>query len=68
MNRRARKEFIKSMHLKERMSISVAMPPKEKPMVKEYNVGRNDKCQCGSEKKYKDCCLKSGKYENYREE
>lgn len=27
-------------------------------------VGRNDKCPCGSGKKYKNCCLKSGKYEN----
>ena len=27
-------------------------------------VGRNDKCPCGSGKKYKNCCLESGKYEN----
>ena len=27
-------------------------------------IGRNDKCPCGSGKKYKNCCLKTGKYEN----
>jgi preprotein translocase subunit SecA len=26
-------------------------------------VGRNDPCPCGSGKKYKKCCLASGKYE-----
>ncbi len=38
---------------------------KGKQLVKEYKVGRNDKCPCGSGKKYKHCCLKSGVYENY---
>lgn len=33
--------------------------------VREYKkVGRNDPCPCGSGKKYKNCCLKTGKYEN----
>ena len=26
-------------------------------------IGRNDLCPCGSGKKYKNCCLKTGKYE-----
>lgn len=26
-------------------------------------IGRNDKCPCGSGKKYKNCCLSTGKYE-----
>ena len=35
--------------------------------VREYpKIGRNDKCPCGSGKKYKNCCLSSGKYENYK--
>ena len=35
-----------------------------KPSVREYNkIGRNDFCPCGSGKKYKNCCLNSGKYE-----
>lgn len=34
--------------------------------VREFpRIGRNDLCLCGSGKKYKNCCLKSGKYENY---
>lgn len=36
------------------------------PKVREYKVGRNDSCPCGSNKKYKNCCLKTGKYENYK--
>ena len=32
--------------------------------VREYKkIGRNDPCPCGSNLKYKNCCLKSGKYE-----
>ena len=30
-------------------------PPK--PQVKNFDVGRNDPCHCGSGKKYKKCCL-----------
>lgn len=36
-----------------------------KPSVREYKkIGRNDPCPCGSGKKYKNCCLNTGKYEN----
>lgn len=36
-----------------------------KPSVREYKkIGRNDPCPCGSGKKYKKCCLNTGKYEN----
>lgn len=32
--------------------------------VREYSkIGRNDSCPCGSGKKYKNCCLNTGKYE-----
>lgn len=35
-----------------------------KTLVREHTkVGRNDPCPCGSGKKYKNCCLDSGKYE-----
>lgn len=37
---------------------------KPKTMIREHKVGRNDPCPCGSGKKYKNCCLSSGKYEN----
>lgn len=36
------------------------------PHVKEYKIGRNDPCPCGSGKKYKNCCLASGKFEDYK--
>lgn len=37
---------------------------KPKQQVREYKkVHRNDPCPCGSGKKYKHCCLDSGKYE-----
>lgn len=42
----------------------------KKPSIREYDkIGRNDPCPCGAvdengkPKKYKNCCLKSGKYE-----
>lgn len=36
------------------------------PKIKEYHIGRNEKCPCGSGKKYKNCCLNTGKYEKYK--
>lgn len=35
------------------------------PKIKEYKIGRNDPCPCASGKKYKNCCLSTGKYEKY---
>ena len=35
-----------------------------RPIVKDYKIGRNDPCPCGSGLKYKNCCLGSGKYES----
>ena len=37
---------------------------KPRPVVRDYNIGRNDPCPCGSGLKYKTCCLGSGKYES----
>ena len=34
-----------------------------KPSIREYKIGRKDPCPCGSGKKYTNCCLKTGKYE-----
>lgn len=35
-----------------------------KPVIRDYKkIGRNDPCPCGSGKKYKNCCLKTGEYE-----
>ena len=35
-----------------------------RPIVRDYKIGRNDPCPCGSGLKYKNCCLASGKYES----
>jgi hypothetical protein len=41
---------------------------KTKTIIREYEkIGRNDKCPCGSGKKYKQCCLSSGVYEKTHE-
>lgn len=45
----------------------MGLKPKGKVAIKEYKIGRNDPCPCGSGKKYKTCCLNSGKYEKYIE-
>lgn len=37
---------------------------KTRPVVRDYKIGRNDPCPCGSGLKYKKCCLGSGKYES----
>lgn len=48
--------------------MSIARPMKRtNTVIREYNIGRNDKCPCGSGKKYKNCCLQSGKYEDMYE-
>ena len=44
------------------------MPPKTRPIVRDHKkIGRNEPCPCGSGKKYKNCCLSSGKYETTHE-
>lgn len=54
--------------------------PMMRPWTKEHEIGRNDACPCGEGKsvewadgfienipnKYKNCCMKTGKYENYK--
>ena len=37
---------------------------KPRPVVRDYKIGRNDPCPCGSGLKYKKCCLGSSKYES----
>lgn len=37
---------------------------KTRPVVRDNKkIGRNDPCPCGSGRKYKNCCMSSGKYE-----
>lgn len=37
----------------------------KRPIKKDNHIGRNEPCPCGSQKKYKNCCLASGRYETY---
>jgi uncharacterized protein YecA (UPF0149 family) len=65
MNRRKRKELAKLAGMGSQ-NIGVLLPPDITPWVREYKAGRNDKCPCGQNKKYKDCCMWFGTYENYK--
>ncbi|AGB42106.1 preprotein translocase, SecA subunit [Halobacteroides halobius DSM 5150] len=38
---------------------------KAQPITKQKEPGRNDPCPCGSGKKYKKCCINTGKYGGY---
>lgn len=39
-----------------------------KQLVRKYKkIGRNDKCPCGSGKKYKNCCMNTNEYEGLKE-
>jgi len=35
------------------------------PKIREYKIGRNDLCPCGSGKKFKHCCINNEKYFKY---
>lgn len=48
--------------------IRALMARRPKQMVRKYEkIGRNDMCPCGSGKKYKNCCMKTGEYEGLEE-
>ena len=32
------------------------------PVVKKYKINRNDPCPCGSQKKFKNCCIDKPEY------
>lgn len=42
------------------------VPRKPRMIIREFDkkIQRNDPCPCGSGKKYKNCCLDSGEYNN----
>lgn len=35
------------------------------PLIKEYKIGRNDPCPCGSGLKFKKCCINKLEYNKY---
>lgn len=77
-NRAGRKRFVKGMGMKPQ-HIGEVLPPFINPIVREHRIGRNEPCPCGAGRsvedefgilcnipnKYKNCCLKSGRFENY---
>jgi len=65
MNRRVRKSIMRDAKVGTH-NTGVMVPPDQNPMHKEFNIGRNELCHCGSGKKYKNCCLINGAYENYK--
>ena len=74
-NRKSRRSLAKTYKIP-----FVVFGPQTQPWVKEHRVGRNDDCPCGAGRsvedefgiiqnipnKYKNCCMKSGKYETYK--
>lgn len=43
------------------LCVTKAMSRFKKPIIKEKEQTRNEKCDCGSDKKYKYCCLLKNK-------
>ena len=57
-------EMNKTVKLDEQTIQRLMAYQNHKPSIREYKkIGRNDPCPCGSNKKYKNCCLQSNKYE-----
>lgn len=48
-------------------NIKAVMPKVTGTLAKDHKIGRNEPCPCGSGKKYKNCCMNSGKYEGVHE-
>lgn len=55
---------IQNNQMKQLEELAQAWKKAHTQKVREHKkIGRNDPCPCGSGKKYKNCCLKTGKYE-----
>jgi len=55
---------IQNNQMKQLEELAQAWKKAHTQKVREHEkIGRNDPCPCGSGKKYKNCCLKTGKYE-----
>ncbi len=61
-----RKQAVEAAITNEQMAKLMAMR-KVRTQIREYpKIGRNDECPCGSGKKYKNCCLPTGKFTKYK--
>jgi uncharacterized protein YecA (UPF0149 family) len=65
MNRKERKQIMKNAGLGVH-NVSTFFPSPNPPLKRDFKIGRNESCPCGSGKKYKHCCLMSGIYENFK--
>ena len=64
-NNEAMQAAISNNQMKKFEAMAKAWKDAHTQKIREYKkIGRNDLCPCGSGKKYKNCCLDSGKYEN----
>lgn len=55
---------IQNNQMKQLEELAQAWKTAHTQKVREHKkIGRNDLCPCGSGLKYKNCCLKTGKYE-----
>ncbi|MDC9722386.1 MAG: SEC-C metal-binding domain-containing protein [Urechidicola sp.] len=50
-------QYKKAKHNKRKTAMNAVFKAKFPPIKKEAKIGRNEDCPCGSEKKYKKCCL-----------
>ena len=65
MNRKDRRRAVKEFGFSEDVA-SVILGNTLKTIVRQtHKTGRNEPCPCGSNKKYKHCCLATKRYENY---
>ena len=61
------KEKVDEARMERERQRTIAYMNAHKQVVREgKKIGRNDPCPCGSGKKYKNCCLESGKYEKFK--
>lgn len=57
--------FVSTASIQSPRDMNIGRPIKRtNTIIREYRIGRNDKCPCGSGKKYKNCCLENQKYED----
>jgi len=52
--------MVRRMEAQQNEGVAMGRPGKERPISTEKKIPRNDPCPCGSGKKYKQCCGKSG--------
>jgi len=63
-NNEAMQAAISNNQMKKFEAMAKAWKDAHTQKIREYKkIGRNDLCPCGSGKKYKNCCMDSGKYE-----